>query len=100
MKELPEIFYIHSKDLEEGRVVENWFNTKYKRNRFKLINSHDYFIPSVDKYNLYGEKLKPSNHPVITFEEFQQYVLKELPVKRKKNNYKWLIPILKKYDIH
>ena len=41
----------------------------------------------------------PSGYELITFKQFQQYILKTKPVKQKKQSYNYLIPILKKYNV-
>ena len=94
---LPKIFYIHSKNLEESLIVAEWFNTKYQPGRFTHTIEGEYFTPNMDKYSLYGSNRKPTKYPIITFEQFQKYVLKLIKVK--KGNYNYLIPILKKLKI-
>lgn len=94
---LPKIFYIYSKNLEENNVVAAWFNSKYQPGRFTHTTEGEYFTPNVDKLGLYGSSTMPNRLPIITFEQFQEYVLK--PIKVKKENYNYLIPIFKKLKI-
>lgn len=98
MKEfvLPEIFYIHSKNLEEKKIVGDWFNSKYQKGRFKHTTNKEYFTPGVNGSGLYGENSRPSGYPVITFEQFEMYVLNSKPIVE---DYHYLTSILKKYNI-
>jgi hypothetical protein len=99
MNELPEVYYIHSKNLEEKKIVADWFNNKYQKNRFKHTIDGEYYTPSINSNNLYGENKKPMNIPIITFEQFEMYVLNSKPKPVIVEDYKYLTSILTKYNI-
>jgi len=97
---LPEVFYIHSKNLEEKKIVAEWFNNKYEKGRFSHSAEGEYYTPSINDNYLYGESRKPNNGiPIINFEQFEEYVLFSKKLSTSADDYQWLIPILKKYNI-
>lgn len=93
--ELPEIFWIHSLNLEQSKIVAEWYNANHEK-RFSHSLEGEYFHPNKFHYNMYGTSTKPNDsYPIITFQEFEKYILK----KQQEEDYSYLIKLFKKLGI-
>jgi len=106
IKELPEKWAIQS-TIETGKAIYSWLRM-YKQTSSeyseKFLNDAD--MKSVIHYPAFVERNEDLKHQSdklekdyveITFEEFEQYVLRIKPIPSQ--DYEYLIPILQKYNI-
>lgn len=77
---LPKNYYIECLGKTQIKTVQEWWHTKYGFIRFGCEDKEKYYFPSNNLYGFYGCDDKPENSPVITFEQFKKYVLKENPM--------------------
>ena len=94
MKELPEHWCIRWETKEIYEVVNKFFGTGWYWTSNAVVTHTGNYLGNV--------RIIPKNLTEISYEEFKHFVLEhpvEILEKRKKDNYKWLIPILKKYEI-
>lgn len=93
-KELPEHWCIRWETKEIYEVVNRFFGHYWHWTSNAIVGFDGKYYSNV--------KTPPRGLTLISYEEFKHFVL-EQPVetveKKKKDNYKWLIPILKKYNI-
>lgn len=94
---LPEIFYIYSHNLEQSKIVAEWYNSKHGP-RFDHTVEGEYFHPNKDVPQMFGERFKPHKYPIITFEQFQKHILNE-SIEETSEDCSYLIPLLKKLRI-
>jgi len=95
---LPEKYYIHSTTKEETQIVWDWFKNTFW-NRFIGNNTTNYYTPNADKNGLFGGSSQSNDGiPIITFEQFKQYVLKE-NTENMQRNHKKIIGYKFKIDV-
>lgn len=90
-KELPEHWCIRWETQEIYKVVNKFFGYGWYWTPNAIVGFDGKYYSNV--------KIIPEGLTLISYEEFKYFVLEQPIETIKEDNYKWLIPILKKYDI-
>lgn len=102
MKEFPEKWCIKC-TIDTAQTIYNWLDLNKQTGTVYSGNLSDGDINSFVQYPMYKEchqaDYVSEGYTEITFEEFQQCILRIEPIKVVEENYSYLIPILKKLKI-
>lgn len=90
---------LHKLDLPlEERKQQDWWNY-FDKMGHQIGFYHDHYYWINNQGRLEWSIYKPSEYDLITYEEFQQRILKTVPLEVVEENMDYLIPFLQKLNI-